>query len=95
MIELAYEFAENHDPLIERALNQAARELMLAQSSDWAFIIRSATTVEYAEKRTKDHLINFTELYEEILSNDIKMEFLEDIEYRNNIFSEMNFRVYL
>ena len=27
------------DEILQRALNQAARELLLAQSSDWAFII--------------------------------------------------------
>ncbi len=32
------------DPLRERALNQAARELMLAQSSDWPFILRTGTS---------------------------------------------------
>src|SRR5262249_17355716 len=34
-----------------RALNQAGRELLLAQASDWPFIIRSQTSPEYAEKR--------------------------------------------
>ena len=34
-----------------RALNQAARELMLAQSSDWTFIMTTGTTVPYATRR--------------------------------------------
>ncbi len=95
MEELAAAFASNTDPLTERALNQAARELLLAQSSDWAFIIRSDTCVEYAEKRTKEHIINFTELYEEIYAKNIETDFLEDLEYRHNIFAELNFREYL
>ena len=33
-----------------RALNQAARELLLAQSSDWPFIMKTGTVVEYAVK---------------------------------------------
>ena len=45
------------DPLTVRALNQAARELLLAQSSDWAFIMKTGTMVEYAVKRTKDHIL--------------------------------------
>jgi 1,4-alpha-glucan branching enzyme len=43
-------------PLLTRILNQAARELLLAQSSDWAFIMDSRTVVDYAVRRTKDHL---------------------------------------
>jgi len=39
------------------ALNQAARELLLAQSSDWAFIMRTGTMVPYAVRRTRSHLI--------------------------------------
>lgn len=38
-----------------RALTQAARELMLAQSSDWAFIIRTGTSVSYAITRLQKH----------------------------------------
>ena len=38
MCELAYEFKNEKDSLKVRALNQAARELLLAQSSDWLFI---------------------------------------------------------
>lgn len=95
MLELVDNFAENSDPVLERALNQAGRELMLAQSSDWAFIIRSGTCIDYAEKRTKEHLINLNELYKQIFDNKINIQFLEDLEYRNNIFKEFNFRIYL
>jgi len=52
--------------LRRRALNQAARELMLAQSSDWAFIMKMGTVVEYACERTKVHVLNFNHLYEQI-----------------------------
>lgn len=47
-----------------RALNQAARELLLAQSSDWAFIMKTGTTVTYAERRTKEHIANFFKLHD-------------------------------
>ena len=39
-----------------RSLNQAARELMLAQSSDWTFIIDADTVTSYATKRIETHL---------------------------------------
>ena len=47
---------KNPYPLQERALNQCARELLLAQSSDWPFIITMNTMVDYAHKRVRDHI---------------------------------------
>ena len=44
---------------------------MLAQSSDWAFIMKTGTAVNYAVKRTKDHILRFTRLYEQIKRNQI------------------------
>ncbi len=41
------------------ALQQAAREFMLAQASDWAFIIHNRTATEYAEQQTNAHLEAF------------------------------------
>jgi 1,4-alpha-glucan branching enzyme len=36
-------------------LAQAARELLLAQSSDWQFIISTGAAADYAEKRFREH----------------------------------------
>ena len=55
-----------------RALNQAARELLLAQSSDWAFILKTGTMMEYAERRTKEHVYNFSRLHDEIRGSRIR-----------------------
>lgn len=93
MVRLA---KENMDAegIRKAALNQAARELLLAQSSDWAFIMRAGTMVEYAVKRTHDHIERFTRLYNDIKHDSIDNEWLRDIEYRDNIFPDMDFRVY-
>ncbi|MEE4377887.1 MAG: 1,4-alpha-glucan branching protein domain-containing protein, partial [Candidatus Competibacteraceae bacterium] len=45
--------------LNRRALNQCVRELLLAQSSDWPFIINNGTATEYAERRVNDHVARF------------------------------------
>ncbi len=45
--------------LARRILNQAARELLLAQSSDWAFQIYQGTTVEYSTRRFQSHIQRF------------------------------------
>ncbi|MFA6431560.1 MAG: 1,4-alpha-glucan branching protein domain-containing protein [Candidatus Margulisiibacteriota bacterium] len=94
MVELANKYP-SADGLLRRALNQAARELLLAQSSDWAFIFKTGTCAPYAFKRTKDHIERFTRIYDEILSNSINENGLSDIEYRDNIFPEIDYRVYI
>lgn len=40
----------------DRALAQCGRELLLAQSSDWAFIMTTGTAVPYADSRTREHI---------------------------------------
>jgi len=45
--------------LLTRILNQMARELLLAQSSDWAFQIYQGTTVEYSTRRFQSHIHRF------------------------------------
>jgi 1,4-alpha-glucan branching enzyme len=42
-------------PAARPVLAQAARELLLAQSSDWQFIISTGAAADYAEKRFKEH----------------------------------------
>src|SRR5687767_11787470 len=61
MVALAHK-AQQPAPLEERALNQAARELLLAQSSDWAFILKTGTMVEYATRRVREHVEAFRAL---------------------------------
>ncbi|MDR1912126.1 MAG: DUF1957 domain-containing protein, partial [Helicobacteraceae bacterium] len=62
MQNLARRFEGETSPLIARLLDQMNRELLLAQASDWAFLITAGTAVEYAEKRTKTHISNFLKL---------------------------------
>lgn len=93
MIDLANEH-EAATGLTRRALNQAAREILLAQASDWAFIMKTNTAVEYAVKRTKTHIGQFLKLHEMIVSGTIDEETLEQIETRDNLFPGLDYRVY-
>jgi 1,4-alpha-glucan branching enzyme len=93
MVELAERFPAA-DGLTRRALNQAARELLLAQSSDWAFIITTGTMVQYAIKRFKDHIHRFTRLYDMLLANEVDEVWLGEVEERDTIFQEIDYRVY-
>jgi 1,4-alpha-glucan branching enzyme len=78
----------------ERALKQAAREILLAQSSDWAFIMRTDTTVQYAVKRTLQHIFRFTRLYEMLKSGNIDAGYLAEMEWKDNIFPDVDWTAY-
>ena len=78
-----------------RALNQAARELLLVQSSDWLFIITNNTMVDYAHRRIKDHIGRFTKLYNELNSGKIDKKFLSEIEEKDCVFPDIDYRIYL
>jgi 1,4-alpha-glucan branching enzyme len=93
MTEMAKRFP-NSQGILRRALNQLLRELLLAQSSDWAFIMATGTHTDYAVRRTKEHLLRFMRLYEEIKSDSIDERWLSDIEYKDNIFPEIDYRVH-
>ncbi|MEO0453186.1 MAG: 1,4-alpha-glucan branching protein domain-containing protein [Verrucomicrobiota bacterium] len=93
MTELARQFHDCYG-LTDRAMKQAARELLLAQSSDWAFIMKTGTMVPYAVKRTKDHLIRFNRLYDQIKGNCIDTEFLDNCEWRSPIFPNIDWKYY-
>ncbi len=94
MITIANNHKQTQDPLSIRALNQLARELLLAQSSDWAFIMTTDTMVEYAVKRSKEHIHNFNHLYKMINNQHIETNWLIGVEAKNNIFPEINFKHY-
>jgi len=81
-------------PLKVRALNQAARELLLAQHSDWAFIMKTGTMVEYAERRTWRHLSRFRRLDQDLEADRIDPAWLAAIEARDNIFPRIDYRIY-
>jgi 1,4-alpha-glucan branching enzyme len=90
MTELADRFV-NPDALERRALNQAGRELLLAQSSDWPFILRTNTSPDYARKRVKDHLLRFIAIHEQLTATKIDEPWLARIEWMDNLFPDINY----
>jgi 1,4-alpha-glucan branching enzyme len=93
MTELAKDYPHAQG-LLRRALNQALRELLLAQSSDWAFIMGTGTHTDYAVRRTKEHLLRFTRLFEDIKSNSLDEAWISGIEYKDNIFPNIDYSVH-
>jgi 1,4-alpha-glucan branching enzyme len=93
MTELAERFPDDTG-LKERALNQAAREILLAQSSDWPSLLFRQESTEYAGNQAENALRNFTTIYEALGSNYISTEWLTNLEHRHNIFPNINYRVF-
>ncbi len=93
MTELAGHFPAASG-LTRRALNQAARELLLAQASDWPFIMSRGTVVEYAVRRAKEHLLRFNDLYLMLKEGRIRRDRLDALESQDNIFPHLDYRVY-
>lgn len=73
-----------------RALRQAGRELILAQTSDWTFIIRSGNSQNYALDRIEEHLLNFQRLADGLENGSIDEDFLSDLETRHPIFPDLD-----
>ncbi len=73
-----------------RAINQAARELLLAESSDWPFIMKTGTMVAYAQKRLKQHLNRFYKLFNDLKNDCVDEAWLKEIESRDNVFLDIN-----
>lgn len=88
--ELARRYA-TPSPLERRALNQAARELLLAQASDWPFILRTGTSPGYARERVTSHLLRFIELHEQLTTTQILESRLAAIEALDPIFPDVHY----
>lgn len=80
------------DALRARALRQAARELLLAQASDWPFILRTGTSPNYATGRLQSHLARFNALYDQLMTGSIDSAQLAELEAIDNLFPELDYR---
>jgi 1,4-alpha-glucan branching enzyme len=89
--------AANPDASGERQeiLSQAARELLLLQSSDWPFLVTTGQANEYAKERFTEHLQRFNQLAElaekKSLSGD-DQQFLDALRERDNPFPDIDYR---
>ena len=93
MIDLAERFPDDSG-LKERALNMAARELLLAQSMEWYTMMNESDQTEYARHRFEESVRAFTVVYESLGSNFISTEWLTMTEKMHNLFPDINYRVF-
>tara|TARA_Y100001970_G_C14259029_1_gene877962 strand:- start:3562 stop:5151 length:1590 start_codon:yes stop_codon:yes gene_type:complete len=76
-----------------KILNQAGRELLLSQSSDWSFILKAGTTTDLAKDRIKKHLNRFWVLLNSIkLNKKLDNKFFKFISEEDNLFPTINIK---
>lgn len=88
--ELAARYASANG-LTRRALNQAGRELLLAQASDWPFILRTGTSPAYARERVRTHLARFHMLTQQVSTGKIDERELAAVESADNLFPRLRY----
>ncbi len=92
MIEMATKYYNVSSKVYIDCLNQSARELLIAQASDWPFIIKAKTMVDYAKKRIIESIYNFNKLYTMLKEESVDENFVKKLNLRNNIFPEIDYR---
>jgi 1,4-alpha-glucan branching enzyme len=75
-------------------LNQMGRELLLAQSSDWPFIMTTKTMVEYAVSRLKNHLHRFWVLREMLVGGRYQEDVFLEIQGKDSLFPDLDCSVF-
>lgn len=81
------ERATGPEGLLRRAAEQALKELLLAQASDWPFLIRAGTSAVYAEDRLRTHLSQAWALLDQIESGEVDEPGLARLESMNSVFT--------
>ncbi len=79
----------NSNTLSSRALNQAARELLLLESSDWPFLVTTGQAKEYAIERFNTHNDRFKILVDMLKSGDYEEARIAEIENIDNCFPDI------
>jgi len=80
--------------LMERALNQALRELLIAQASDWPFMMKMGSAAQFAETKFREHISNFFMLSADIHQGRLRETVVESLEKKTSIFRDIDFRTY-
>jgi 1,4-alpha-glucan branching enzyme len=89
------------EPLLERLLAQAGRELLLLEASDWQFLITTLSARDYAELRVTEHSDDFTRLagladrrLDGGAIGGADEQFLSECEKRDSLFPDFDWRGY-
>ncbi|MBI4332728.1 MAG: DUF1957 domain-containing protein [Chloroflexi bacterium] len=80
--------------LKKEALDQAARELLLLQSSDWPFLVTTGQAREYAVERFQHHLTRFQRLREDLLAGREDAACVADFYEKDKLFPDIDYTVF-
>jgi 1,4-alpha-glucan branching enzyme len=73
-------------------LNQAARELLLLQSSDWPFLVTTGQAREYAIQRFSQHVERFKRLATSVESGTPDVDYANEMYELDKVFPEIDYR---
>ncbi len=68
---------------------------MLAQASDWPFILKSGTSTVYAEQRVRELLARFNYLDKGISGAGIDPQHLQALEQLDAVFPDLDFHSFI
>ncbi len=88
-IALNYDSNNGVDHLTKRAIQQASRELLLLESSDWPFLVTTGQAKDYAVERFNEHKDRFTSLVDMIQSGKVEEAKVSQIESIDNCFPDV------
>ena len=93
MVDLAGRFPDDSG-LTVRLLNLGAKELMIAQSAEWALMLHEGRFPEYVTARFKESIAAFITVFDSLGSNTVSTEWLTKMEHAHPIFPWMNYRIF-
>jgi 1,4-alpha-glucan branching enzyme len=84
--------SEYDDDLTRGVLNQAARELLLLESSDWPFLVTTGQARQYAVQRFSQHLERFLTLATGVERGTPDSSLAAQLWEKDRLFPEIDFR---
>jgi len=95
LFELLRKYGDTLDASVKRALSQAAREVLLLESSDWPYMVAKDRARQYATQRFSTHLERFRAIANAIERGRTEQEIknLSEIEETDRIFAELDLGV--
>ena len=93
MVDLAQRLP-SETSLKERLLNTAAKQVLLAQSGEWARMLHDGKIPDRIKEIFKEEILSFTRVFDSLASNAVSMEWLIECEKRTSIFPWLNYRIF-
>jgi 1,4-alpha-glucan branching enzyme len=93
MEALANQFTNPNDNEL-LVLKQAARELLLLQSSDWPFLVTTGQAREYAIQRFTQHIERFKALAQSLDENRPNRSQAEELYELDKVFPDIDYRIF-